>query len=137
MRLTDDHTIVVVPVKFPQGVWLEIYVGSGSPSGREVSCGVLYLGPTTGRDVLLLLGEAEDVRVGNLSVRRDFGLCFDILRRGDGAPENEGILGGNVLESRDVEAEILSDDFERGVNEPVGKHECGPGGIEVTVGEQE
>jgi len=137
MRLTDDYTIVTVPVKFPQGVWLEVYIGSGSPSSREVPGGILYLGPTAGRDVLLLLGQAEDVRVGNFAVRRDFFLCLNILRRGDGAPENEGILGGNVLESGDVETEILSDDLERGVNEPVGKHECGPSGIEVTVGEQQ
>jgi len=137
MGLTDGYTIVTVPVKFPQGVWFEIYIGSSSPSGREVPGGILYLGPTTGCDVLLLLGEAEDVRVGNFPVRRDFGLCFSIFRRGDGAPENEGILGGNVLESRDVETEILSDDLEWGVNEPVGKHECSSGGIEVTVGEQQ
>jgi hypothetical protein len=126
-----------VPVKFPQTVWLNVYIGSGSPSGFEVPRGILYLGPTTRRDVLLLLGQAEYVGVRNVPIRRHFGLFVSVtlLRRRNGAPEDERIRGGNILEIGDVETEILSDDLEWGVNEPVGKHERGPSGIEVTVGE--
>jgi hypothetical protein len=52
----------------------------------------------------------------------------------NGAPENVGILGGYFLEIGDSETEILSDNLDRGVDEPVGKHESGSGSIEITVG---
>ena len=132
-----DHTLVTVPMEFPQTIWLNVYVGSGSIRLLKVRCGILYLHPTTGRDLLLLLGQTEYVRVGNVAIRRHFGLFISValLGRWDGAPENVRVLGGKLLEVGGVEAEVLGDNLKRGVNEPVGKHECGPSSVEVTVGE--
>ena len=39
----------------------------------------------------------------------------------------------STLKIGDPEAEILSDNPERGTNEPVGIHECGSSGIEVAM----
>ena len=136
---TDDRTIVTVPVEFPQTIRFDVYVGGGSVRHRKVPGRILDLDPTTRRDLLRLFGQAEHVRIGNITVGRHFGLLGSVtlLRGRNGAPENVGIHGGQLLEIRDVETEILSDDLERGVNEPVGKHERGPGSVKVTVREQE
>ena len=134
-RLICGRTILTVPVKFSQTVRFNVYVGSGSPSLLKVPCRILDLDPTAGRDLLLLLRQAKDVRIWNVPVRRHFGLfvCMTLLRRRNGTPKDVGILGRNVLEIRDAETEILSDNLDWGVDEPVGKHESGPGGIEITV----
>ena len=125
-----------MPVEFPKTIRLNVYVGSCSIGFLEVRCRILYLGPTTRRDHLLLRGQAEYIRIGNVAVRRHFGLFVGetFLGRRNGAPENVRVHGRNILESGDVEAEILSDNLDRGMDEPVGKHECGPSGVEVTVG---
>ena len=131
------HTLITVPVEFPQTVWLNVYVGGGSPRHIKVPRRVLDLGPTTGRDLLFLLGQAEDIWIGDGTVRRLFRLFarLTFLGRWDGAPENVRIHGRNLLKIGDVETEILSDNLERGMNEPVGKHECGSSSVEVTIGE--
>jgi hypothetical protein len=56
-----------------------------------------------------------------------------LLRRRNGAPENERILLRYVLEFVDRETEILSDNLEWSVDQPVGKDKRGPGGIEVAI----
>lgn len=126
-------------MEFPQTVWLNVYVRSGSPRLFKVPGGILDLNPTTGCDLLLLLGQTEDVGIGNVAIRRLFGLFVGkaFLRRGNGAPENVGILGGNLLEIWDGETEILSDDLDWGVDEPVGEHESCPGSIEISVREDQ
>ena len=136
---TGDRTIVTVPVEFPQAIRFDVYVGGGSIRHRKVRGRILDLDPTARRNLLRLFGQAEDVRIGNIAVGRHFGLfgSVTLLRGRDGAPEDVGIHGGHLLEIGDVETEILSHDLERGVNEPVGKHEGGPGGVKVTVREQE
>jgi len=131
------RTVIVVPVEFPQTIWLNVYVGSGSVRLLKVPCGILDLDPTTGRDLLLLLGQAEYIRTGNVTIGGLFGLFVSmaLLWRRNGAPENERMLSGNILEIGDFETEILSDNLEWGMNEPVGKRERGPSSVEVTVGE--
>ena len=126
-----------MPVELPQAVWLDVYVGSGSVRLLEVPCGILYLDPTAGRDLLLLLGQAEHIRTGNITVGGLFGLFVSValLGRRNGAPEDVWVLGGDLLEVGDVEAEILSDNLEWGMDEPVGKHERGSSSVEVTIGE--
>ena len=111
----------MVPMKFPQTIRLKMYVGGGSPRLLKVSGRILDLNPTTGGDLLLLLGQAEHVRVWNITVGRHFGLFvgMTLLRGWDCAPEDVGVLGGNMLEIGDAEAEILSDDLDRGVDEPI------------------
>ena len=137
--MTYDGTFVNVPVELPESVRLEVYVGSGSPRCVEAPGGILYLCPTTWRYLLLLFGEAEHERIGNVPIGRLLGLFVGValLRRGDGAPKNIRVLGRNTLEIGDGETEILGDDFARGVNEPVGKHEGGSGGIKIAVGEHQ
>jgi hypothetical protein len=77
------HTVVTVPVEFPQTVWFNVHVGGGSPRLLEVPGRILDLNPTTRGDFLLLLGQAENVRVGNVTVRRHFGLFVSVtLLRG-------------------------------------------------------
>ena len=124
-----------MPVKFPQTVRFNVYVGSGSPRLLKVPRRILDLDPTAGRDLLLLLGQAKDVWIGNVPIGGYFGLfvCMTLLRRRNGTPKDVGILGRNVSEIRDAETEILSDNLDWGVNEPVGKHESGPGSIEITI----
>ena len=123
-------------MEFPQTIWLDIYVGSRSPRLFKVSRRILDLNPTAGCHLLLLPGQAEHVRIWDIPIGRHFGLFVGValLRRRNGAPENVGILGRNLLEIGDAETEILSDNLNGGVDEPVGKHESGSGGIEVTVG---
>ena len=135
---TYDRTLLNVPVEFPQTIWLNVNVGSGSIRLLKIPRRILYLDPTARRDLLLLLGQTEYIRIGNITVRRHFGLFVSetFLGRRNGAPENERIRSGNLLEIGDAEAEILSDYLEWGMNEPVGKHECSPRSVEVTVGEQ-
>ena len=137
--MTDGGTFINVPVELSESVRLEVYVGSGSPGCVEAPGGVLYLGPTTRRYLLLLFGEAEHEGVRDLPIGRLLSLFVSValLRRGDGAPKNKRVLGRNTLEIGDAETEILSDDFARSVNEPVGKHERGSGGIKVAVGEHQ
>jgi len=128
--------IITVPVELPQTVWFDVYVRDGSPRFFEVSGGILDLYPTTRGDYLLLLGQAEDIRIRNVSVRGFLGLFVSVtfLRRRNCALENVGICGGNLLKIGDAETKILRDNLEWGVDEPVGKHKGGTGGIKVTVG---
>ena len=128
-----------MPVEFPQTVWLNVNVGSGSKRWLKIGHRILYLYPTTRSDHLLLLGHVEYKWIWNSTIRGHFGLFVGVtlLGRRNRAPENEGILGGKVLEVGDVETKVLSDNFKRGMNEPVGKHERGPSSVEVTVGEQQ
>ena len=120
-RLRCERTVVPVPMKFPQTIRLKIYIGGSSPRLLEVPGRILDLNPTTRGDLLLLLGQAEYIRIGNVTVRRHFGLFVSaaLLRGWNCTPEDVGVLGGNLLEIGDAEAEILSDDFNRGVDEPI------------------
>ena len=128
-----------MPVEFPQTIWLDVHVGSGRPRLLEVPGRILDLNPTTRGDLFLLLGQAEHVRIWNIAVGRLFGLLVSmtLLRRRNGAPENVGILGGKLLEVGDAETEILRDNFDRGMNEPVGKHESCPSSIEIAIGKDQ
>ena len=132
-----DCTLVTVPVELPQTIWLNVHVGGGGIRFLEVPRRILYLDPTTRRVFLLLRGQAKYVWVGNITVRRLFGLFVSVtlLGRRNGAPKDVRILGGNLLEIGDVEAEILSDNLKWGVDKPVGEHERGPSSVEVTVRE--
>ena len=133
------RTLLAVPVEFPETMWLNVYVGSGSVRLLEVPRGILYLDPTTGRDLLFLLGHAEYIRIRNVTIWGLFGLFVGValLGRRNGAPENVQVLCRNLLEIGDFEAEILSDNFEWGMDEPVGKHERGTSSVEVAVGEHQ
>lgn len=134
-----ERTFIDVPVELPQSVGLKVYVGGGSPRSGEAPGGILDLGPAAWRYFLVLFGEAIDVRVRNIAIRRNFSLFVGValLRRGDGAPKNVGVHCGKTLEIGDAEAEVLGDNFARGVNEPVGKHERSSGGVKGTVGEHQ
>ena len=125
-------------MKFSQTVGLNVDVSSGGPRLCEVPRRVLDLDPTARRDFLRLLGQAKDIRIGNITIRRFLGLFIGItlLRGCNGALENVRVLLRHVPEVGDGEAKILSDNLKWRMDQPIRKHECGPSSIEVAIVEQ-
>lgn len=106
---------------------------------REVRGRVLDLDPPSGRTGLLLVPDAEHIRVRHVAQRVGHGLVAGMAERRGllRGPEEVGVLLRDAAEEGDVDAEVLRDDLERGVREPVGEHERRAARVEVAVGEDE
>ena len=127
-------------MQFAHAIRLDVDQSTGKLSrNREVRNGVLDLHPSSATwcHRLLLLREFEDILLRSVALRRlhSFLVCVPKRRRCNGRFVHVGVLRGHLRQQVGIHAEVLRNDPKRRMCEPIRKHECGAGRIEVSVRE--